>query len=79
MWTKIKSRGKEDINPAVLWRDIMGQENVKDEATTFNLRLVLRLNFMRLDLVPTGEKKAKKPIKVKPSRTKPDMDFSVCV
>lgn len=32
------------------------KEDVKDEAVTFNLRLVLRLNLMRIDLAPQSRK-----------------------
>lgn len=33
------------------------KKDVKAEVMTLNLRLVLRLNFMRLDLVPQSRKK----------------------
>ena len=48
---KFQRQGKALI---LLYYDIRSavKKNVKDEVVTFNLRLMLRLNLMRLDLAP---------------------------
>lgn len=47
----------EDINPVVFGMIFQVKNGVKDEVVTFNLRLVSRLNLMRLDLVSQSRKR----------------------